>query len=42
LPTAIDDVAYVGRPNRSSPSEGYGGAHAVEQERILREALAEL
>jgi 2-oxoglutarate dehydrogenase E1 component len=42
LPTAIEDVAYVGRPNRSSPSEGYGGAHAVEQERILREALAEL
>jgi 2-oxoglutarate dehydrogenase E1 component len=41
LPSAVLDVDYVGRPYRSSPSEGYGGAHAVEQERIVREALAE-
>ncbi len=30
---------YVGRPDRASPSEGYPGAHAAEQERIVREAL---
>jgi 2-oxoglutarate dehydrogenase E1 component len=41
LPPAITDIEYVGRTYRASPSEGYGGAHAVEQERILREALAE-
>jgi 2-oxoglutarate decarboxylase len=41
LPNRIADVDYVGRPYRASPSEGYGGAHAVEQERIVREALAE-
>jgi len=41
LPKRITDVEYVGRSYRASPSEGYGGAHAVEQERILKEALAE-
>lgn len=41
LPNGIADVDYIGRPYRASPSEGYGGAHAVEQERIVREALAE-
>ncbi|GAC1299829.1 MAG: hypothetical protein NVSMB19_05030 [Vulcanimicrobiaceae bacterium] len=41
LPNGIADVEYVGRPYRASPSEGYGGAHAVEQERIVRAALAE-
>jgi 2-oxoglutarate dehydrogenase E1 component len=41
LPNGIDDVGYVGRPYRASPSEGYGGAHALEQERIVREALSE-
>jgi 2-oxoglutarate dehydrogenase complex dehydrogenase (E1) component-like enzyme len=41
LPYGIADVEYIGRPYRASPSEGYGGAHAVEQERIVREALAE-
>jgi 2-oxoglutarate dehydrogenase E1 component len=41
LPKHIPDIEYVGRTYRASPSEGYGGAHAVEQERILREALAE-
>ncbi|HLW38481.1 MAG TPA: hypothetical protein VKR99_08645, partial [Candidatus Eremiobacteraceae bacterium] len=30
---------YVGRPDRASPSEGYAGAHAAEQERIIAEAL---
>ena len=39
LPNGISDVEYVGRAYRASPSEGYGGAHAVEQERIVREAL---
>jgi 2-oxoglutarate dehydrogenase complex dehydrogenase (E1) component-like enzyme len=41
LPAGISDVEYVGRAYRASPSEGYGAAHAVEQERILREALRE-
>jgi len=35
------DIEYIGRPYRASPSEGYPGAHAVEQERILKAALAE-
>jgi 2-oxoglutarate dehydrogenase E1 component len=30
---------YVGRPDRASPSEGYPGAHASEQERIVTQAL---
>jgi 2-oxoglutarate dehydrogenase E1 component len=41
LPYGLTDIGYVGRPYRASPSEGYGGAHAVEQERIVREALDE-
>ena len=41
LPAGIVDIDYVGRPYRASPSEGYAGAHAVEQERIVREALSE-
>ena len=32
---------YVGRPDRASPSEGYPGPHAIEQERIVREALSQ-
>ena len=35
------DIAYVGRGYRASPSEGYAGAHAVEQERIIAQALTE-
>ena len=31
---------YAGRPDRASPSEGYPGAHAVEQERIVNEVVA--
>jgi 2-oxoglutarate dehydrogenase E1 component len=30
---------YVGRPQRSSPSEGYPAAHRLEQERIILTAL---
>jgi 2-oxoglutarate dehydrogenase E1 component len=41
LPNGIKDMGYVGRSYRASPSEGYGGAHAVEQDRIVREALSE-
>jgi 2-oxoglutarate dehydrogenase E1 component len=33
-------LRYVGRPWRASPSEGYPTAHLVEQDRIVREALA--
>ncbi len=35
------EIDYIGRSYRASPSEGYPGAHAVEQERILVEALTE-
>jgi 2-oxoglutarate decarboxylase len=35
------DIEYIGRGYRASPSEGYAGQHAVEQERILMTALAE-
>lgn len=31
---------YIGRPDRASPSEGYPGAHTVEQERIMNEVLS--
>ena len=41
LPKKIADLDYTGRSYRASPSEGYPGAHAVEQERIIREALTE-
>jgi 2-oxoglutarate decarboxylase len=41
LPQYIGDIDYIGRPYRASPSEGYPGAHAVEQERIVRAALVE-
>ncbi|MGA2394519.1 MAG: multifunctional oxoglutarate decarboxylase/oxoglutarate dehydrogenase thiamine pyrophosphate-binding subunit/dihydrolipoyllysine-residue succinyltransferase subunit [Candidatus Lustribacter sp.] len=41
LPEKFEDLLYVGRSYRASPSEGYPGAHAVEQERIIREALTE-
>ena len=30
---------YIGRPRRASPSEGFHGAHVIEQERIVTEAL---
>jgi 2-oxoglutarate dehydrogenase complex dehydrogenase (E1) component-like enzyme len=33
------DYMYVGRPQRSSPSEGYPVAHRLEQERIVLTAL---
>ena len=32
-------VSYVGRINRSSPAEGDGASHALEQKRIINEAL---
>jgi multifunctional 2-oxoglutarate metabolism enzyme len=35
------DIEYIGRGYRASPSEGYSGQHAVEQERIIATALAE-
>ena len=31
---------YVGRPDRSSPAEGYAEAHKKEQERIIAEVVA--
>ena len=38
LPDGVE-FAYVGRPQRSSPSEGYPAAHRLEQERIVLTAL---
>jgi 2-oxoglutarate dehydrogenase E1 component len=35
------DIDYAGRGYRASPSEGYPGAHAVEQERVITLALTE-
>jgi 2-oxoglutarate dehydrogenase E1 component len=35
------DIGYAGRGYRASPSEGYPGAHAVEQERLITMALTE-
>jgi 2-oxoglutarate dehydrogenase E1 component len=32
-------VRYVGRPERASPAEGYASVHAVEQARIVGDAL---
>ncbi len=39
LPDGVD-FGYVGRPQRSSPSEGYPPAHRSEQERIVLTALS--
>ncbi|MQA75554.1 MAG: multifunctional oxoglutarate decarboxylase/oxoglutarate dehydrogenase thiamine pyrophosphate-binding subunit/dihydrolipoyllysine-residue succinyltransferase subunit, partial [Solirubrobacterales bacterium] len=42
MPELVPDgveFAYVGRPQRSSPSEGYPAAHRLEQERIVLTAL---
>ena len=35
------DIEYIGRGYRASPSEGYAGQHAVEQERIVTTALSQ-
>ena len=32
-------LRYAGRPERASPAEGYPAAHAMEQARIVGEAL---
>jgi 2-oxoglutarate dehydrogenase E1 component len=42
LPDLIPDgvaLTYIGRQGRASPGEGYSGAHALEQERIVLTAL---
>jgi 2-oxoglutarate decarboxylase len=38
LPEGVP-LGYIGRPERASPGEGYTGAHAHEQERIILSAL---
>ncbi|MDX6605136.1 MAG: 2-oxoglutarate dehydrogenase component [Solirubrobacterales bacterium] len=38
MPEGVE-LTYVGRPGRASPGEGYSGAHALEQERIVLTAL---
>ncbi len=40
LPEGVE-FSYIGRPQRSSPSEGYPVAHRSEQERIVLTALAD-
>ncbi len=37
---AVPGLRYVGRPDRASPAEGYAAAHAIEQARIVTEALS--
>ena len=39
LPEGVQ-FSYIGRPQRSSPSEGYPVAHRSEQERIVLTALS--
>ena len=39
LPEGVE-LDYIGRPERASPGEGYSGAHAHEQERIVLSALS--
>ncbi len=38
LPEGVE-LNYIGRQGRASPGEGYSGAHALEQERIVLTAL---
>jgi 2-oxoglutarate dehydrogenase E1 component len=38
LPSHLS-FGYIGRPERSSPGEGYPAAHNIEQNRIIRTAL---
>ncbi len=38
LPEGVE-LNYIGRPGRASQGEGYAGAHALEQERIVLTAL---
>ena len=40
LAESVPGLRYVGRPDRASPAEGYAQAHAVEQARIVAEALS--
>ena len=35
----VQEMRYVGRPERASPAEGYESAHKAEQARIVAEAL---
>ena len=41
MPKHFNDIDYIGRPYRASPSEGYPGAHASEQEKVIKSALDE-
>ncbi|HEX2781472.1 MAG TPA: 2-oxoglutarate dehydrogenase E1 component [Gemmatimonadaceae bacterium] len=36
----VQEMRYVGRPERASPAEGYESAHKAEQARIVNEALS--
>jgi 2-oxoglutarate dehydrogenase E1 component len=36
----LTTLRYIGRPERSSPAEGYKSSHDVEQARLIRDVLA--
>ena len=36
----VQEMRYVGRPERASPAEGFEAAHKAEQSRIIAEALS--
>jgi 2-oxoglutarate dehydrogenase E1 component len=36
---AASEPAYVGRPERASPAEGFAADHEIEQNRIIRDAF---
>ena len=35
----LTTLRYIGRPERASPAEGYQTSHAIEQARIIKDAL---
>ena len=35
----LTTLRYIGRPERASPAEGYQTSHAIEQARIVKDAL---
>ena len=35
----LTTLRYIGRPERASPAEGHQTSHAIEQARIVKDAL---
>lgn len=42
LPSKVNGVRYIGRKNAGTTAEGSGKSHALEQDRIIREALGDV